>query len=55
MKTVIIVKDLELGWDNIVGVFDADVITIESLQQTFPDKEYIIQDYSVEQCVDNYV
>lgn len=49
MKKVYVVVNLELGWDNIVGVFSWDKFTKEELLERFPrDDKYVI----FEKCVD---
>lgn len=35
MKKVYVVTNSELGWDCVVGVFDAEVITEEQLEERF--------------------
>ena len=55
MKTVIIVKDLELGWDNIVGVFNPEVYSIEELRIVFPEDGYVIQEYTFQIGLLDYV
>lgn len=54
-KEVIIVRDLELGWDNIVGVFDPEVLSMESFKLEFPEEDYSIQKYEIQVGLDKYV
>ena len=42
MSEVYVVTMPELGWDCVVGVFGADFVTVETLQKTFPDNQYVI-------------
>jgi hypothetical protein len=35
---VYVVTSVELGWDCIVGIFDADEFSREDLQEKFPQK-----------------
>lgn len=43
MSTVYIVTSTELGWDCIIGVFDSESVSKESLEKTFdPDLGYIV-------------
>ena len=42
-KTVYVVQYLELGWDNVIGVFDADKVDLVDLDKIYPDEDkYII-------------
>lgn len=43
-KTVYVVQYLELGWDNVIGVFDANEVSIEELQEVYSGKYYVITD-----------
>lgn len=38
--TVYIVISAELGWDNIVGVFNPEHFTLEELEEKFPIKDH---------------
>lgn len=37
-KKVYVVTDAELGWDCLIGVFDADKFSLEELEEYFKDK-----------------
>ncbi|AMR57427.1 hypothetical protein vB_PsyM_KIL4_0017 [Pseudomonas phage vB_PsyM_KIL4] len=40
---VYVVTSVELGWDCIVGIFDADEFSREDLQERFPSKQgYVV-------------
>lgn len=52
MSQVIIVTNTELGWDNIVGVFDIDML--EQVQEAFPRKPYYIHVKSVDTDLDDW-
>lgn len=52
---VYVVVNLELGWDNIVGVFDWNKFSTEELEERFPkDDSYCIFQRTVETDLDNY-
>lgn len=40
-ESVFIVICPELGWDNVVGVYDPDYVTFEELRDAFPEEYYI--------------
>ena len=53
---VYIVINPELGWDNVVGVFDPSKVTKEELENAFPEsKGYILEGKSVETSTEEYV
>lgn len=55
MQTVYVVTSVELGWDCIVGVFDASTTTEEELAKTFPRSAgYIIHDKTLETFNSNF-
>jgi len=54
METVFVVIGLDLGWDNIVGVFSKEKITLEELQNEFPKGEYHIFSRNVEHDLSEY-
>lgn len=45
---VFVVTGLELGWDCVVGVYDADSVSKEDLKSQYPKGEYVISETSVE-------
>lgn len=46
---VYIVKNLELGWDDIVGAYDANKVTLEELLVAYPEEsKYVIFTFSIE-------
>lgn len=51
-KKVFVVTGFELGWDNVVGVFDADVVTKDDLLNQFPKDDYYIAEHDVEHQLD---
>lgn len=54
-KYVHVVTNLELGWDNIVAVFDSDVVSFEELEKRFKRKDmYIIHCQKVETSLEEY-
>ena len=47
-KTVYVVQYLELGWDNVIGVFDADKVDISELRKMYSeDDDYVIDEHKV--------
>lgn len=42
-----IVKNLELGWDDIIAVFDASKYSLEEIKEVFNGKQEIIIDTSI--------
>jgi hypothetical protein len=57
MKKVYVVTCPELGWDCVVGIFDADEISLEKLKETFPTgygQQYVIHMHDLETNLDNY-
>lgn len=42
MKEVYIVTGTELGWECVVGVYDADQISEEDLKERFREPQYVI-------------
>jgi hypothetical protein len=53
---VFVVTGLDLGWDCIVGVFDAEKISVEELRVQFPEGRgmYMIFEQQVETTLANY-
>lgn len=52
---VYVVTMPELGWDCVVGVFNSDSVSEETLKNTFPEHQYIIHgSYCVEKDVCDY-
>lgn len=45
---VFVVTGLELGWDCVVGVYDADNVSKKDLQSQYPKGEYVISETAVE-------
>lgn len=45
---VFVVTGLELGWDCVVGVYEADSVSAEDLESQYPKGEYIISSVNVE-------
>lgn len=54
MSEVYVVTGLDLGWDCVVGVFNADSVPREKLEQLFPEGEYVIHDVTVEKDTIDY-
>lgn len=55
MKKVYVVVNLELGWDNVVGVFSWDKFTEEELSECFPsDDDYVIFEKVVDEDLSDY-
>lgn len=51
-QSVHVVTNPELGWDCVVGVYDADIVKMEDLLEEFPEGDYVITTEIVEVCVD---
>lgn len=47
-NTVYVVTNPELGWDCVIGVYDAKYVTLLSLQEEFPEDEYVIHEQTLE-------
>lgn len=45
---VFVVTNVELGWDCIVGTFDADEFTREDLQERFPQTRGYVVHYDTQ-------
>lgn len=55
MSEVYVVTNPELGWDCVVGVFNADSLSKECLEAVFPKSEYQIHGiYEVNKDVIDY-
>lgn len=54
MKQVYVVTGKDLGWDCVVGVFDADKVSKDSLLENFPREGYVIFSQEVETNLDNW-
>ena len=52
MSQVVVVINTELGWDNIVGVFDLSMLN--EVEKTFPKKPYYIFVKSVDTNLDDW-
>lgn len=52
MTQVVIVTNTELGWDNIVGVFDLSMLN--EVEKAFPRKPYFIHVKSVDTDLDDW-
>lgn len=53
MKYVKVVKNLELGWDDVIGVFTNT--TREALEQEFPEQsEYVIIEVPMYETLEQY-
>jgi hypothetical protein len=50
---VFVVTGLELGWDCVVGVFDAGKVSKKDLQSQYPRGEYVISTVTVETEIEN--
>lgn len=46
-KKVFVVTDSDLGWDNVVGVFDASLFTREQLEKVFNSPRAYIDERTV--------
>lgn len=54
-KCVWVVINTELGWDNIVAVFDQEDVSFEQLLEIFPEGEsYYIDDRVIEKDLEDY-
>lgn len=55
MHIVYVVVNFDLGWDNIVGVFDSTEVDYDELSERFPEKRnYYIHHVTVETNLDAY-
>ena len=55
MSEVYVVTSTELGWDCVVGVFDSESVSKESLEKIFdPDLQYIVHSRYVEKDLIDY-
>ena len=52
MKKVFVVTGTELGWDCLVGVYDAEIVSYSQLEKRYPSTEYVISDTTIETTVD---
>lgn len=55
MQQVIIVKEYDLGWDDIVAVFNAEQVSMKSVEKLFPAESYYVNLYTIETNLDNHV
>jgi len=55
-QKVFVVTGLDLGWDCIVGVFDANTFSKEELKVQFPEGRgmYMIFEHEIETSLRNY-
>lgn len=54
-KTVYVVTSTELGWDCVVGVFDASQLSNEYLEEQFPpDSYYVISSEIIQTNLEQY-
>ncbi len=53
-KYVYVVCGRDLGWDNVVGVFDMGTFSWDEIQKQFPEKDYWIFDHVIEQNFDSW-
>lgn len=51
---VYVVTNSELGWDNVVGVFDPDTVDSDELHARFSGRYYHIDQQRVETNLDAY-
>lgn len=52
--TVYVVTGFDLGWDCVIGVFDADTVSLKTLTERFPEDSYYINKQFVEQNLDSF-
>lgn len=38
----------EMGWDNVVGIYNKEYTDVERLQEEFPDDQYVINERTIE-------
>lgn len=53
-KRLYVVTGLELGWDCVVKVYDAEHVTYEEVEAEFPSDSYVINDEVLETKVEPY-
>lgn len=53
-KKVFVVTDSELGWDCVVGVFDADLFALEQLKRRFNGHGVVIDERTIETSLDDW-
>lgn len=54
MRKVYVVINPELGWDNVVGIFDENLISEEELLEEYPYPDYVIKVQDVQVTVEDY-
>ena len=54
LKTVYVVTNSELGWDNVIAVFDADMFTKEEVQRTFNSKYDYVDEKDIETSLEGW-
>lgn len=42
-----VVSAFDLGWDCVVAVYNADGVSLDDLEEKYPDDEFDIQSYTV--------
>lgn len=53
-KKVFVVTDSDLGWDNVVGVFDASLFTREQLEKVFNSPSNYVDERTIESSLDGW-
>lgn len=48
MAKVFVVTGFDLGWDNVVAVYSADTVSLETLEKAYRDTEYYITERDLE-------
>lgn len=51
---VFYVTGFELGWDCMIGIFDASKVTEAELKKAYPEDQYYIDEKTVQTKVDSY-
>ena len=51
---VFVVQMYELGWDNVIGVFDSFNLSLEDLRELFPEDEYYIEERTLQSDLEYY-
>lgn len=54
MSEVYVVTMPELGWDCVIGVFNADSVSREKLEEVFPEGIYVVHDTIVKKDTFDY-
>ncbi len=54
MKKVYVVTNAQLGWDNVVAVFDATLFTKEDIEATFNGSYEYVAEHTVQSDLESW-